>query len=242
MGKFGIGWRLDMAKSLKLWFSRLHDKDENKRRQAKSVLAGLTPDDKKCIPDLLAYLKCNDSAHRYWAARGLSAIGPHAKDAASTLIDALRDKDDDCRFWAIIALSSIGPAAKDATPRLIEHLHDRAFGIRQAAAAALSVINPAAREVVPALVRVLASDKNNYVREEIVRALGKIGTKGAVAALIGALTDDSRDVRWYAAIGLKMLGARAKEAKKALQTLMANESDELIRSQAEVALRRMQRR
>ena len=169
----------------------------------------------------------------------MSGIGPDAKDAVPALIDSLRDDDDECRFWAVTALSSIGSAAKDAIPRLIEHLQDRAFGIRQASAQALSAIDPTAHVVVPALVRTLASDDSHFVREEIVRALGHIGTKEAVAALIDALTDDCEDVRWYAVIELKMLGANAREAREALQALMANERDERIRSQAKVALRRM---
>jgi HEAT repeat protein len=89
------------------------------------------------------------------------------------------------------------------------------------------------------LVKTLESDENQYVREEIVRALGRIGTADAVAALIGTLTDRSNDVRWEAAIGLKMLGRKAKKAREALQNLMIIESDENIRSQAEAALRRM---
>ncbi len=228
-----------MAKSAKLWFARLHDEDEGIRRKAKRVLAGLTSADKKAVPDLIAFLKSADSTHRYWAARGLSSIGPEATVAIPALIESLSDRDDDCRFWAVTALSSIGPAAKDATSQLIEHLQDSAFGIRQAVADALSLINPTAQEVVPALVKTLESDENQYVREEIVRALGRIGTKEAVAALIRSLTDHNSDVRLYAAIGLKMLGPKAKEARKALQTLMKNESDTSIRNQAEAALKSM---
>lgn len=229
-----------MAKSVKLWFGRLHDIDEGQRRQARRVLAGLTGADKKAVLDLLAFLKSDDPVYRYWAARGLSGIGPDAKEAVPALIESLEDKDDDCRFWAVMALSTIGSAATDAIPRLIEHLQDSAFGIRQAAAGALSRIAPTAPKVVPALVTTLASDENQYVREEIVRALGHIGTPAAVAALIGTLTDHSSGVRRYAAIGLKMLGAKAKEAKEALQTLMTTETDEGIRSQAEAALRRVE--
>jgi HEAT repeat protein len=229
-----------VAKSVKLWFGRLYDSDDGQRRQAKRVLAGLTPADKKAVLDLVAFLKTDDPAYRYWAARGLSGIGPDAKEAVPALIQSLEDKDDDGRSWAVTALSSIGPAATDAVPRLIEHLQDSAFGIRQAVADALCRIAPTAPEVVPALVTALASDENRYVREEIVRALGHIGTPAAVAALIGTLIDHSRDVRWYAAIGLKMLGAKAKEAKDALRTLMATETDEGIQSQVEAALRRME--
>lgn len=229
-----------MTKSVKLWFSRLHDDDHDKRRQAKRVLAGLTPADKNAISDLLVFLKNDDPVYRYWAARGLSGIGPAAKVAVPALIESLNDEDDDCRFWAVIALSSIGPAAKAALSSLIEHLLDHAFGIRQAVADALSRIAPTSSEVVPALAMTFAREENHFVREAIVRALGHIGTKEAVAALIGTLTDHNGGVRRYAVIELKCLGAKAKEAREALQTLMTNESDEEIRSQAEVALRRME--
>jgi HEAT repeat protein len=170
----------------------------------------------------------------------LSGIGPDAQAAVPALIESLSDKDDDCRFWAVTALSSIGPAAADALPPLIEHLEDPAFGIRQAVADALSRIAPTATQVVPALVTTLARDDNPYVREEVVRVLGHLGTPEAVAALIGTLTDPSSEVRRYTVIGLKMLGAKAKEASEALQTLMENETDEGVRSQAKVALRRME--
>lgn len=136
-------------------------------------------------------------------------------------------------------LSSVGAQAKDATAPLIPLLKDPVFGIRQAVAGALSRIAPTAKEIVPALVNTLADERNNSVREAIVRALGDIGTSEAVTALIGRLTDHEPGVRRYAVIALKVLGPRASEAVAALQEFMANETDPDVRNQAESALRRM---
>ncbi len=229
-----------MAKSVKLWFGRLHDNDESLRRGARRVLAGLTPADKKAVPDLLVYLKSNDPTSRYWAARGLSGVGPDAKDAVPALIESLKDENEDCRFWAVTALSSIGAEALDAIPPLIGLLRDSVFGVRAAVAGALVRIAPTAESVLHALVEMLETDENEYVREEVIRALGKIGTAGAVSALVNALNDRNLDVRRYAAIGLKMLGSKAKQAIPEIKRIMTTDLSDGVRGDLEIALNRME--
>src|SRR5437879_5314590 len=54
---------------------------------------------------------------------------------------------------------------------------------------------------VNALVELLKSH-NEHVRWEAAKALGKIGGHESAEALVGALDDDSLDVRWLAADGL----------------------------------------
>jgi HEAT repeat protein len=93
--------------------------------------------------------------------------------------------------------------------------------------------------VVLALLKTLETEQNRFVREEIMRGLGRIGTKEAVAALAGGLTDHKADVRREAAVALQGLGPAAREAIPALQALLASETDAEVRGPAEVALRRM---
>lgn len=232
-------WRNPGNEPLKVWFSRLKNEDEKVRYRAGYMIGSLEPANKEFVPELIGFLRSEDATIRYWAARGLSSIGPEAHDAVTALTEASRDEDRDCRFWSVTALSSIGTEAKSAIPRLIELLQDPAFGIRQAAASALSDVGPTADGVVPALVETFRNDTNRFVREEIARVLGHIGTTEAVAALIGMLRDQEDGVRRYAVIALKMLGAKAKEAIPELSRIVGIETDKDIRSQAEVALKRM---
>lgn len=232
--------KIDMAKSVTRWFDRLHDPDEQLRRKATRVLAGLTPDDKQAIPALIGYLKSSDPTFRYWAARGLSGIGKEATEAVPALVESLCDDNSDCRFWAVTALWSIGSEARDALPGLLERLQDPVFGVRQAAASALVSIAPTAEAVVPALVRMLQSDDNPYVRGEVIRALGKVETVAAAEALIAALTDADTDVRRWAGIGLKMLGAKVKQVVPEIRRILTTKLDTILRSDLAIALKRME--
>jgi HEAT repeat protein len=186
-------------------------------------------------------LNSGDTVFRYWATRGLSAIRPAANTAVPSLIAALEAHDPDFRFWVVTALSSIGSEARTAVPRLFGLLRDPAFGIRQAVAHALGQIDPEADALVPALLETLAADENEFVREEVIRALGRVGTPQAVNALVAALGDRDNDVRRWAAIGLKMLGSKAKHAIEDVRKALATNLDDIVRADLEIALQRMEK-
>jgi HEAT repeat protein len=229
-----------MKVSLKVWLDRLKDEDEAVRKRARRTFCAMSPADKKAVPELIDALNSGDKVARYWATRGLSGIGPAAKAAVPSLTEALHTEDSDFRFWVVTALSSIGSEAQAAIPPLIELLHDPVFGIRQAVADSLIRIDPEANGVVPALVETLDKDENEFVREEVIRALGQIATPQSLRALVNALVDRNPDVRRYAAIGLKMLGFKAKPVIQDVRKALASKLDNIMRGDLEIALKRME--
>jgi len=181
-------------------------------------------------------LKHADDGVRHRAKLALGGLSPADKDAAPELVDALSRGDAETRFWAATALARLRSEARDALPALVERLTDPAFGSRQAAAHALGRIGPEADPAAPALVRTLKADRNGFVRQDVVRALGEIGTPAAGDALAGALDDRDPEVRRCAAVALKALGPKAKGAAPALRRRLAGETTRAVRDQIKAAL------
>lgn len=181
-------------------------------------------------------LKHADDGVRHRAKLVLGGLTPADKDAVAELVDALNRDDAETRFWAATALARLRSEACDAVPALVERLNDPAYGNRQAAAHALGRIGPEADPAVPALVRTLKADRNGFVRQDVVRALGEIGTPAAVDALAGALDDRDPEVRRCAAVALKTLGPKAKGAAQALSRRLGGETKRTVRDQIEAAL------
>lgn len=229
-----------MKVSLRVWLDRLKDDDEAVRKRARRTFCAMSPTDVRAVPELIDALNSGDTVFRYWATRGLSGIGPAAKAAVPPLTEALHADDSDFRFWVVTALASIGKDAKGAIPRLIERLHDPVFGIRQAVADALIRIDPEANGVVSALVETLDKDDNEFVREEVIRALGQVATPQTLRALVNALVDRNPGVRGWAAIGIKMLGFKARPVIEDVRKALATDLDEIMRDDLEIAMKRME--
>jgi HEAT repeat protein len=103
------------------------------------------------------------------------------------------------------ALGQIGSA--DGVPALTKALGDPNLTVRLRAARALLQVGD--RSAAKPLAKQLGREKSDEVRQEIVTALGTIGTKepAAVTACIRALTDESRSVRSRAARSLGRLAS-----------------------------------
>jgi HEAT repeat protein len=72
------------------------------------------------------------------------------------------------------------------------------------------------------------------VREAAANALGKVGDKESVPALVAALEDAEENVRWFAVESLRKLGA--KEAVPAMQDVLRNDESARVREIAASAL------
>ena len=79
-----------------------------------------------------------------------------------------------------------------------------------------------------------------FVREEVVRALGQVATPQTLRALVNALGDRNSDVQRWAAIGLKMLGIKAKPVIEDVRKALATDLDDITRGDLEIALKRME--
>jgi hypothetical protein len=151
----------------------------------------------EAIDLLIKRLNSHGSVRRKSAQKALIDI---SKAAVPALIRALSDEDRDICRKAAIVLGNIGPAAQDAVPALIKTLSHWHMSVRAQAAWALGQIGDTA--AMDALIKVIKSDKNSKVRRHAVVAISKIDTSIAVNALLPALEDDDRYVRFHAARAL----------------------------------------
>ena len=149
-------------------------------------------------PWLVERLLRGDAGSRWWAARALAESG--GAEAVEALSFTLVDTDPDVRACAALALGRLRAAA--AAGDLAHCLTDRSVFVADIAADALSMIGEPAIE---ALTAVLA-DEAPRGRMLAVRALGRIGSRKAVAPLLALLEDPSYLVRYQAREALDALG------------------------------------
>lgn len=150
------------------------------------------------------------------AARAVLSLPPD--EAAASLIPLLQDREEFVRQQAAYALGET--RSRTATAPLVNALiGDKQNSVRGAAAVSLGLIRDDAA-VVP-LSQVVAGNspappkgkkrkgpENEFVRRAAVIALGQIGSRAGVPALIAVLTDEraSDDVRREAARSLGLIG------------------------------------
>jgi HEAT repeat protein len=148
---------------------------------------------------------------RATAASSLSALPP--EEAAEALIPLLGDKDEFVRQEAAYALGRT--RRRNAISPLLERLRtDKSDGVRAAAAVALGAIGDESAVIGLAEILSRVSSKkqkakpNEFVLRSTARALGQIGSRAGVPALIEALSNDSLggDIRREAAKALGSIG------------------------------------
>jgi HEAT repeat protein len=195
----------------------LKSKNESSRSAAVSAFGSLwTGEDlgplaHSAIAALLDILKKDKRAFmRGRAALGLGQIGRGHKEVLPALLAAFeRENDADFFREAIAGLFNYGSAAKDVVPVLIKILQQKDPLLQQQAALALGNIGPEAKAAVPALKAVL--EQKIAYRAEAAEALGRIGGKEALDALIPHMKDANPFIRVKAAVAV----ARIEPAKAA---------------------------
>ena len=135
---------------------------------------------------------------RWWAARALAEIGGQA--ATGSLVQALDDADPDVRACSALALGQIG--AGSAAAALAARLADDSAFVAGIAADALTMIGAPAVEALAASLQAPQA----HARLLAVRALARIGDKGAVEPLCRLLDDPSYLVRYHVDEALEALG------------------------------------
>ena len=147
---------------------------------------------------------------RIEAATSLSRLAIPATLPA--LIPLLQDPDPEVRAAAAFAAGNLG--APQSLPVLLEILHDGPREARRQAASSLCLLgNP---EAVPALMDLLAdanimAEECRSLREALVTALGRLGDRQAVPAVIRVLDDYDKHVRDAAIRALVQLGGPQAE-------------------------------
>jgi HEAT repeat protein len=181
------------------------NESKNSADQDNVVQGGHT--DPATINLLISDLGTKDGSVRIKARQSLVAIGD---PAVACLVEALSDPNELVRSEAAKALGQInvawGSHADSATiSALVADLGSKDGLVRVRARNSLVAIG---EQAVSLLVKALAS-KQQWVRWEVAKALGQIGSPASAQALVRALEDDMFDVRWLAAEGLIVMGREA---------------------------------
>ncbi|UCD28158.1 MAG: sulfatase-like hydrolase/transferase, partial [Planctomycetota bacterium] len=133
-------------------------------------MVGMGPEHR---PRLIEKLGDSDSTVRYWAAVGLTAPGLDARPALKPLLGALGDPSPNVRFAAAEVLCVIG-RAPEALPVLVEGLHHQNKWARLHAAMSLVAIGDRARPVLKDIEKILANEKETYIRSALGHVLNNL--------------------------------------------------------------------
>jgi HEAT repeat protein len=201
--------------------------------------AAAGPNTKSSVPQLLERLRSKDERVRRRAYWQLTQVGPEAAPHVDALIAALRSGEG--RYCIPEALGKIGPPAEAALPLLAERL-EAPFSFSAAEATAIVAIGAKGESDVPALLKQLrAEDEPSrliaLIQLENVCVMSKyvinarLDWRAPVAALTGALSDQSDRVRALAAKALGGSGERARSAEAALRGLF-HDGNRFVRAAA----------
>jgi HEAT repeat protein len=203
---------------------RLSDPDAEVQAHAASALGWIASED--AATPLLTLLTSGASPK----ARSAAAYAFYRirnDRAVEVLISCLADPNVEVRAGAALALG--GQQAAKASKPLIVLLHDPAEDVRANAAFALGRIRD--EKAVPFLVFIFRNDQHPRVRENVIRALGQIGSENVVEPLVliaSSLFDSDRAVEALAqvkpstfAMALPRLLKHAEKRvrRKALETI-----------------------
>jgi len=145
--------------------------------------------------------------------------------AIKPLIDVMKDKFSAERHLAMEPLVKIGTSSLE--PLLAELKSDDPDVVRIAAAALVKIGDPRATE---SLIELFKTTDSNAVRISLVAALGKIGDKKVIPALLEALSDELPVVRRLAAASLEKIGQPAVD--ELIKILKSSDSPALRKSVA----------
>ena len=217
----------DIPGLIRLLYSRNHEV----QIAAVNALGTVGPD---ATPLLIAALKRKNRTLRLGAIGALAEI--HDSRALSALIERTKDRSSEVRWQAAIALGELGDPG--ATSALLSALRDNDKYVRYASAISLlktgySLANDGdwswyfagmqqwdklvslGRPAVPALSHLLA-DPDSEVRLNVVNTLGRIGDRDAGSALVQALGDEDRRVRWEAVLASQKCGVPPMQMPRGL--------------------------
>lgn len=185
------------------------------------------------MDQVLAALESDDWDLQWAAADALGCMGSSDPATLAPLTAALGHESVVVASAAAAALARIGEAAVPALSDILRQPDDPRA---EWAADALGRIGPAASTAAETLLAQLHSPKPGLAAWSAI-ALAKIaGDERAVPLLVKLLDNmDRADLREQAALALKMVGPRARDAEGALNALR-DDSDADVRAAAEAAL------
>jgi len=176
----------------------LNEDDYDIRRASIFALGNMKAE--AAIDSLVANLEHKDSNVRFAATNALGRIG---EPALEPLLVALKDENEYVRQHSAQALGDIG--SDRAVEPLMNALSDNEYSVRLRAAQALGKIgNPKATELLINALKI--NDYNDDFRCAVAIALGQIGDRRAVEALIANLNSSYMTIRRDCAEALGKIG------------------------------------
>ena len=141
------------------------------RRTAIRALEGARP---TIVPALIRKLRDHDGKTRMTAAQALANLGPSARPAAAALGRTLRDRGQDT--WPSRPDGHSGriePEPDEVIPALVEALRNPRWKVRREAVGVAGIVRPCSpRRIFFALTDLAQRDKEPFVREAAVAAIG----------------------------------------------------------------------
>lgn len=180
------------------------------------------------MPYLIDMLKSEDVQERRSTAQTLGTMGYDI--ATPALCEALNDRDVKVQMYAAEALGKIGD--KKAVDALIAKLPGSELIVKRFVLGALGKIKDT-RALEP-LTKALGEEIDGDVRASAAYGLGELGDPAATEALVVALSDDYKWVRYETCGALARVGAVG--ALAALRAVAANDKDEQVRAAAAKAV------
>lgn len=196
----------------------IKDPDKEIRREAIIALAQIGPDASQAVPALLAELKDEKSEARASAAYALVKIGAE-EQVLPILMKTISDKNDsklrDVSAWGLVTLRPTNMEyVRLAIPHLVNGLSSEIDIARRESVAALARLGNAAKVAAPDLAKLVETEKNPYIRNGALMALGEIGpgASAAVPAVLKAMSAPEPPIRYTACYTLGKIGPASKEA------------------------------
>lgn len=225
-------------KAVPILIDCLDDSAGNVRSAAAYALASLGPGAEEAIPHLVKYLSDEErNGERWTAAKALGQINVDSERVIEALTARLDDRDPVCRGYSAWALWNI-TGRTEAPLRAMESIW--AAGETDAYASALSRLQKMGQEARPLLpqVREMLSHKDQYIQIHAARCIWKIQNDAneALPVLIKGLQSKERSDRIRATMYVELLGAEARKAVPTLMSIVADDSDWIVRRNAATAL------
>lgn len=231
----------DLVGCLDQTIAALDHPDFNVQLSACRVLEKVGPDAKKAGPRLVRLMREGLVSSRSWASIALGAIGPHEDYDVTGLLEGQLDQFSVIdRERALIGLAHLGGHARSVLPKIEILMEKKSKRVQNTASFAHWKISGDPTKAVSRLTSLIATMEHGAKSMDFLAEIGP-GAKSSVDEIIGQLKSTEFTHRESAVRALSSFGpAAGANAKVALQELLKNEEDLLIRIITQSAINTVQ--
>ncbi len=209
--------------------------DKKDRARLSEILADMDtmgPEVRILYPKLIQLLRRKDEGMSPFALAILRRLGQPDKEWINDLRELLIDPLPAARTFAAESLARLGKSALPALAELRKSLRDAEPGVRRSVVAALANLGKEAQEAAADLEQLIEREKDGDIKNEAVRALGKIDRTNRVVRqrLRDAIAGDDAPARLAALKSLLDLGPESDALEACLKAYLDSASRTLARS------------